>query len=216
MADPAAFATQWGSYAATAAAQTGVPAEAILAQWADETGFGTSSAFVSGHNFAGVSPGGSVASYPSYTSGLAAYIQTLNSPLYNGARVADPAAAAVALGQSPWAASHYSAGGGGPGSDLLNIMAKLPGVQQLASIFGTPIPGTGNSGPNIGPNIPGDIASTIIGALRKPLIEAVAIFAALGLVALGVWKAVSTSETFGPAAQDAKKVAEKGAEVAAA
>jgi Mannosyl-glycoprotein endo-beta-N-acetylglucosaminidase len=119
------FVAQYSSYAQAAASQTGVPWQTILAQWADETAYGTSAAFTQGYNFAGVSPGGSVASYPSLAAGLAAYVQTLSSPLYASVRNAasgGPVAAAQALGASPWAASHYDASGGGPGSDLVAIL----------------------------------------------------------------------------------------------
>lgn len=193
------FINTYASYAQIASQQTGVPWQTILAQWADETGWGTSQAFTSGHNFAGVSPGGSVASYPSISAGLNAYIQTLGSPLYAAVRNAaaqGPVAAAQALGVSPWAASHYAASGGGAGSDLVNIMNEAgldpngPATANLTSSWaqqglgiitggldpaGLGLPGSGAAS-NIlgaGAGAAGDVASSIAGDVVSTLLGAV-------------------------------------------
>lgn len=129
MADPRAFITAYASLAQQAASATKVLPSVILAQWCDETEYGTSPAFVSGHNFAGVSQGGYVNGFPDERTGLAAYISTLNQHYYDGVRAAFGAGAqAVALGNSPWAASKYDmtdykAGKPlNPGVDLLSII----------------------------------------------------------------------------------------------
>jgi hypothetical protein len=99
----------------------------VLAQWADETDWGQSPAFVNGHNLAGVSPGGVIASYPSIAAGLAAYIGTARSDLYDPVRAAKPlgpSAQALALGRSDWATGKYIAEGSStPGSALVALIA---------------------------------------------------------------------------------------------
>lgn len=124
--------------AVNASKQTGVLTSVILAQWADETRYGTSSAFTQGHNFAGVSYSG-VSSFPDEPTGLAAYVKTLQLSYYDGVRSASGSQAqARALGRSPWAASHYDFNGylaagspadgtwqsPNPGIDLLSIISQ--------------------------------------------------------------------------------------------
>jgi cell wall-associated NlpC family hydrolase len=81
----ASFFTAYLDDAKQAAGLTGVQVSVILSQWADETGYGTSLAFISGHNFAGVSYGG-VASFPTVQAGLSAYIETLNQHNFDNVR----------------------------------------------------------------------------------------------------------------------------------
>jgi hypothetical protein len=122
------FVTNYAAAAARAAADTGLWTSVVLAQWADETAFGTSRAFLLGNNFAGVSPGGKIASYPSQAAGLSAYIETMDLATYDSVRAAKAAGArdqAVALGKSPWAGGHYTAPGGEPGSSLVGIIDSL-------------------------------------------------------------------------------------------
>lgn len=201
-----AFLADYAGYAQLAAQQTGIPWETIIAQWADETGWGTSTAFVAGHNFAGVSPGGRIATYPDVATGLAAYISTLLDPVYATVRNAGaqgPVAAAQALGASPWAASHYNASGGGPGSDLVTILAQAgldtsQGADVLtAYVPGTNlhIPGTAAGGSLAPPSYVTDTASSVvndlISALERPALSAVFLLLAVGLVAAGVWHTVA-------------------------
>lgn len=101
------FFTQYLSDAQKASASTGVLPSVILAQWADETATGTSSAFVKGNNYAGISYAG-VSSFPTKAAGLNAYIATLNHSTYASVRAAQGSQnQAVALGASPWAGGHY-------------------------------------------------------------------------------------------------------------
>jgi hypothetical protein len=101
---------------------TGLEVSVILAQWANETGWGSSDFFSQGHNPAGISPGGNVAAYPSLEAGVDAWISTMELSYYNGVRAAEGRQAqAVALGESPWAGSHYD-NGNGPGSMLIEII----------------------------------------------------------------------------------------------
>lgn len=104
------FFTEYLSDAQTAHVATGVLTSVILAQWADETGYGGSKAFVSGNNFAGVSAGGGVNTFATKAKGLDAYINALNQSIYNPVRQAVGwRAQAVALGVSPWAGARYNA-----------------------------------------------------------------------------------------------------------
>lgn len=99
-------------YAARASVETGLWPSVILAQWGNETAWGTSADWIEKHNFAGVSSGGVVVTYPNYTAGLAAYIETMKLPRYDPVRAAHdegPGAQCVALGQSGWAAGGYLA-----------------------------------------------------------------------------------------------------------
>jgi len=101
-------------YCAQAAKATGVLPAVILAQWGCETAWGTSSAYVDGHNFAGISSGGVVIEYPTFAAGLAAYVDVLNLAIYEPVRAAaadGPVAEAKALGASPWAGDHYEGDG---------------------------------------------------------------------------------------------------------
>ncbi len=126
-----AFITQMAPYAKYAASQTGWDGNLILAQWACETGWGTSSAWTQRFNPAGLnitSDAVSGDSYGSVQGGVKAYIDFINGDTagyYKAVKSAStPAAAAVALGNSPWAGGHYN-NGNGPGSTLLNIMVLI-------------------------------------------------------------------------------------------
>jgi hypothetical protein len=97
----------------------------VLAQWADETAWGNSPHWTAGHNPAGISPGGVVASYPSIGAGLAAYVETANLSFYDPVREAKlqgSLAQALALGRAPWAAGQYKLPGQAPGSALVAII----------------------------------------------------------------------------------------------
>lgn len=98
-------------YVAAVAKVTPMLPSVILAQWGNETAWGTSVAFVDGHNVAGISSGGRVIDYVSLVAGVNAYIQTIGLPYYDAvhaAKDAGPIAQARALGESPWAGGHYT------------------------------------------------------------------------------------------------------------
>lgn len=212
MTAPAAFFADVAPDAKIASARTGVPVSVILAQWAIETGYGTSSAWLTGHNYAGVSPGGHVASYTDRPSGLAAYISTLSSQFYAAVRGAgSPSAAAVALGDSPWAASHY----GGHGADLQTVITtnNLARFDTGATLVTGPAGPAGGSDPGgaidkaagIGGAING-LATTNWADMVKTMIF---LGGGLGLVVLGVAKMAE------PAIAKAKASAGDAAKVAA-
>jgi hypothetical protein len=111
-------------YAQVGKQDTGVLVSVILAQWADETAWGTSVAYLEGNNLAGVSPGGVIARYPDLNAGLTAWVQTMTLGYYAAVRAAQGwNAQALALGASPWAAGHYQLPGQAEGSALVAIIA---------------------------------------------------------------------------------------------
>ena len=121
-----------------AAATIGWWPSVVLAQWADETGWGTSSAWLDGHNPAGISPNGEIAAYPSIAAGVVAYEDTALSSYYTSVYAAQslgPEAQATALGESPWAGGHY---GSPPGSNLVAIIAAYDLNQY--NTFTPPVP----------------------------------------------------------------------------
>ena len=102
-------------WARVASVRTGVLTSVILAQWRNE-GQGWPPAFNNPGDVGDPSNAGQT-TYPSIQAGVDAYVETMLL-YYSGVRRAlgwyDQA---VALGRSPWAASHYD-DGAGPGSAL--------------------------------------------------------------------------------------------------
>lgn len=135
------FFSDYLADARIASAQTGFLVSVILAQWADETTYGASKAFVQQNNFAGVSVGGGVNTFKSKDDGLAAYVETANLGFYDPVRAAKSQGAqaqAIALGKSPWAAAHYNgaaykAGARCPGPSCGTLLANA-GVDLVSII----------------------------------------------------------------------------------
>lgn len=114
-----------------AASHLGIPVSSVLAQWADETGWGTSVAWRNGHNYAGVSimekfqkelgahyaNEGEILFYPNREAGLAGYIGRWSDSVYNETRAEwathahDAYQVAKDIEDSPWAAGHYGGSG---------------------------------------------------------------------------------------------------------
>ncbi|MGA2835513.1 MAG: hypothetical protein ABSF84_02840 [Acidimicrobiales bacterium] len=122
----AAFLELVAPYAIPAAERAGFWPSVVLAQWADETEWGSSLAWLHGCNPAGISPGGVIASYPSIAAGADAWIATALQSDYDPVRAEyshGNLAQALALGRSPWAAGHYIAEGSSvPGTSLYDII----------------------------------------------------------------------------------------------
>lgn len=126
---PALFVETYGKLADRASAQSGINRWAILAQWADETGWGTSHLAVHDANLAGIECTGRYAcdggfsKYPLLDIFVKDWVHVMSFPNYahipRGANT-DVIATCKAIGESPWAGGHYS-GGGYPGSDLVGI-----------------------------------------------------------------------------------------------
>lgn len=125
----------------SAASHLDIPVSVVLAQWIDETGWGTSEAWLRGNNYAGVSflepfqvslgahlgDQGEILFYPSRADGLAGYIARWGDPVYTATRECcashhgDAIAVAQCVEESPWAASHY----GGHGLRSLIVSEQL-------------------------------------------------------------------------------------------
>ena len=124
-----------------AASHLGIPVSPILAQWCNETGFGSSDAWRNGHNYAGVSTletfqtqlgahygdEGAILFYPDREAGLAGYIGRWADEVYTDTRAAwaanahDAYQVAQDIERSPWAEGHY----GGDGLKALMIQRNL-------------------------------------------------------------------------------------------
>lgn len=176
--------------ARTASARTGVPVSTILAQWGIETGWGTSRAWRQGNNYAGVSPGGRIASYDTRASGLEAYISTMQSPHYTAVRAAgDGYAAAAALAASPWAASHYN-----DGQALTSVLDRYQLTQYDAGDAPTARP---DGVPIVGGAVDaltgwfGGLKDGVVRELARVALTVVFTAGGLTLVALGAYRAVS-------------------------
>lgn len=114
---------------------TKIPISVILAQMADETGYGTSYQWVSCKNPAGLTLDG-LTCFSSYEEAEQTYASYYHNGDYNhvlqvAASGGTPQQVAVAIGQSPWASSHYNAAvcpqgcdyiPQNPGIDLINII----------------------------------------------------------------------------------------------
>jgi flagellum-specific peptidoglycan hydrolase FlgJ len=130
---PKAFAARYKPAAVLASKATGVLPGVILAQWAHETGWGTSVLARKCDNMAGIrfyghkgtTNRGGFACYRSMAGFVADYVHTLKLPYYLKVRRAKGALAQIsALGKSPWSASHY---GKPPGANLIgpyHLIAK--------------------------------------------------------------------------------------------
>ena len=139
------FADQMAPYAIEAQNATGMNAGLVLAQWGNETGWGTSYAFTHNFNPAGIgitSDAVSGQNYGSIANGVQAYINFLKGNSRYAPVLAigpnNPQAQAVALGNSGWAAGGYN-DGGGPGSSLLadmNSFQMPAGVTSYNSLAG--------------------------------------------------------------------------------
>ena len=119
----------WAKYAS---AQTGLDANLVMAQWGNETAWGTSHQWTANYNPAGLGITGPEVQgqgFGSINGGVNAYIHWItdggaNNRYYKVIHAGDATAQAVALGNSGWAAGQYNAGSG-PGSSLLQIMSGL-------------------------------------------------------------------------------------------
>lgn len=155
--DQQAFIDEVLGDAHAAASHLGIPVSPILAQWANETGFGTSDAWRNGNNYAGVSQlekfqielgahygdQGSILFYPSREAGLAGYIGRWGDQVYTDTRAAwqahahDAYQVADDIERSPWAGGHY----GGNGLRKLMMQRNLTQYDGKAPPVPAPIPG---------------------------------------------------------------------------
>lgn len=197
-----------------ASARTGVPVAVILAQWAIETGWGTSPAWLQGNNYAGVSYGGSVNSFPDRAAGLAAYINVMNQSDYATVRSAGgDAAAAAALGASPWAASHYADASGVQGSLLDDVITENNLTQYdtggTATLLASPLGPAGNAAGDVVGGVTSAAVGSVVDALQPILLKGLLLTGGVALVVLAGWKATTGARA------TVKNKATQAAEIAA-
>ena len=147
------FVSTYYPDALAASQQTGISPSIILAQAAQETGWGTSSAALNQNNFFGISPGGNLATYNSPQEGFNAYANLLNTPNYSsklsGVNLSDPGGVVGALvaGQYNTADPNYT-----------GAVTQITGtVQQILGNLGLP---DGNNGGNPFATSSGGIGTT--------------------------------------------------------
>ncbi len=136
-----AFIDSMTAHAKACSKSTGIRASVIMAQWCDETGYGTSIAFLEGHNVAGISWRGEVYHSDTLDAGLTAYVETINLSIYNPVRAAYNQGAeqqAIALGKSPWAGGRYG-GVDHPRADLVSIIESFKLI-ELDAVEPMPTP----------------------------------------------------------------------------
>lgn len=98
------FVKKHASEARLAAVSTGVPMEAVLAQWGLETGWGTSRLYREAQNLAGITGSDGYRQYASTQDFVQDYIRLLSTPRYAPVRaVKDPMQVGFALQQAGWA-----------------------------------------------------------------------------------------------------------------
>ncbi len=127
-------------------AATHIPVSVILAQMSIETGYGTSNLWRQCHNPAGIKGTGCGAfqSYPSYAAAASGYAATYHNGYYSHVLAVatsggSPTQVAVALGQSPWAGSHYAGACGSPGCQLVQQITTYHLTQyDTGSVHPTP------------------------------------------------------------------------------
>jgi cell wall-associated NlpC family hydrolase len=146
-----AFVTQMTPWAQYASSQTGLDPNLILAQWGNETGWGSSHQWTANFNPAGIgitSDAVAGQGFGSVKGGVDAYVNFLktNSNYNQLLQTKGAQAQAVALGNSGWAAGKYD-NGGGPGSSLLADMAGInaPATNQMPPVQGATVPNMGSS-----------------------------------------------------------------------
>ena len=125
---PAQFAATYGTTARTVSDGTGIDSAVLLAQWANETAWGT---VVFGNNLGNIrcSPT-SFCRYATLDDFAAACIATFHNGFYNAVLAATtPEAQLAALVASPWSANHYG-GNLHPFYDPVEVYEMTPEAHQ--------------------------------------------------------------------------------------
>lgn len=123
------FFSRMAPYARQASLVLGIPSSVILAQWANESAYGTSSKAKNANNYGGIKKGRGAAAnvgeyeghakYPSISSFVDDYIRVMKLNYYNQVRAAgSPKETFIALGNSPYAETGYGRIQGQPGGWL--------------------------------------------------------------------------------------------------
>lgn len=159
-----AFIAAMTPYVQQAAKTTGLAPALIMAQWGNETGWGTSHAFTANNNVAGVGVTSTTAvggQWGSVAQGVQGYINFINdNSRYTAVKKAGTTAVvqAKALGASGYAKGQYT-NGGGPGSDLITIMKTVSGVSALGGTATQAAIGAAGTGGTAIPPAAGGVAA---------------------------------------------------------
>lgn len=170
-------------YAQGVSARTGLPLDFVIAQSAEETGYGTSNAAQNLNNYFGLSPGGSLASYPSIGQGFNAYADLINSHYSNAASGSNPLAIAQNL-----VAGGYNTEDPGYAQKIASIVPSVDqvlsalGLSGASSTSGATTAGSGTA-PIGGASTGSGISATITGAISRVGI----ILLAIVVVGVGLW-----------------------------
>jgi mannosyl-glycoprotein endo-beta-N-acetylglucosaminidase len=108
-----AFVTTYGPYANQAGSRLGIPGNLVLAQWAQESGWGTSGRAAAMGNMAGINYPGSTTgtNYQSYGSPQAftdSYVNTMSNPRYSSALQAGASGDASGFARQLGQAGYYT------------------------------------------------------------------------------------------------------------
>lgn len=171
------FVSTYLPYAQNVSQQTGLPTDYILAQAAEESGWGSSNAAVNGNNFFGISPGGSLASYGSAAEGFQAFANLLSSPRYTAISGA-ASNGSLAIGQALVSAGYNTA----DSSYASNIASIVPTIDSILQQQGQGSLATGGS--SSGSNSTGQSAT---GSSNSTLLHWLGVSAAtVALAAVGI------------------------------
>lgn len=125
---PTQFIAAYLSTAQKVSTGTGIAPVTLLAQWANETGWGTSWAGAP-NNLGNIENNGKVVAYPSLDAFAQACIDTFHNGFYNAVLAAQiPIDQLNAIVASPWSAGHY-------GGSLMSFYQPIFAVIGGAMIF---------------------------------------------------------------------------------
>ena len=125
--DLVSYVNQVLPFAQRASAATGLPLDFVIAQSELETGAGSSPAALSGNNYFGISPGGSLASYPSIGAGFDAYGNLIQSRYPGVSGLSNPLQIGNTLQSSGYSTDPLY------GSKIASL---IPGVDSVLSKLG--------------------------------------------------------------------------------
>jgi hypothetical protein len=152
------FFNTWSPYANQVGASTGISPNTILAQWALESGYGSSNA-AQNYNLAGISPGGTLASYGSPDEFVSAYTGLLQNNFPGALNTGNDVSAFNNGLLNGTNGSYYTSSPSDYLSNLTQIANSLGGVnvpdygtfQQGQPGITAPGPNTVNSGTSLSP-----------------------------------------------------------------
>lgn len=173
--DLASFVRSILSYAQQTSAQTGLPLDYVIAQSAQETGYGTSNAALNYNNYFGISPGGSLASYPSIGEGFSAYANLVNSRYPGASGFSDPSQIAEYMVSQGYNTADPNYAG--------SVASIVPSVDKVLSALGVAVGGGGTAPTQNAAQGSGGFAGTIAGAVSKIGIVLLAIV----VTGVGLW-----------------------------